>query len=69
MYEERDRKKIYSIDLSMNSNIEKMKTFLEEKESSDVFKRKIKIIKKHLKDKEHPLKILLELFTQELKNL
>ena len=63
MYQESDRKKIYSIDLSMNSNIEKMKTFLEEKESSDVFKRKIKIIKKHLKDKEHPLKILLELFT------
>lgn len=50
MFDERDRRKIYSVDLSSSSNYDKIKTFLDVKEATDLFKRKVKIIKKHLQN-------------------
>ncbi|CDW84849.1 UNKNOWN [Stylonychia lemnae] len=45
---------------------DKIKTFLEKKETNDLFRRKIKIIKKHLRNTQHPLRILIDLFAVEL---
>ena len=59
------KQKAFSLNLNdrpgtFNTSIERMKSIFEVKKSTDLFKRKLKIIKKHLKDTFHPLRILLD---------
>lgn len=52
-----------------SSNFEKMKTFFDDREKTDLFKRKIRIIRRHFKHTSHPLRILLDLFAVQLKEM
>jgi len=39
---------------------------IENKKSTEIFKRKVKVIKRHFKNESHPLRMLSDLFGDEL---
>lgn len=47
----------------------KFQDFLEMKKANDLFKRKVRIIKKHFKNAQHPLRMLADLFADEIENI
>lgn len=42
---------------------------LDQRRSTDLFKRKVQIIKRHFKNTTHPLRMLADLFADELENI
>ena len=47
----------------------RMQNFMANKKENDLFKRKVSIIKRHFKNAQHPLRILADLFADELEKL
>jgi len=42
---------------------------IENKKSTEIFKRKVKVIKRHFKNSQHPLRMLADLFADELQKI
>eukprot|EP00347_Sterkiella_histriomuscorum_P000939 403373947 len=58
----------FSEDVARSQRVreDKIKDFLKNTQDNDLFKRKLKIIQKHMKNRNHPLKVLIELFGDQL---
>jgi ABC-type dipeptide/oligopeptide/nickel transport system ATPase subunit len=46
-----------------------MQLLIENKKSTEIFKRKVKVIKRHFKNSQHPLRMLADLFADELQKI
>jgi hypothetical protein len=60
---------IYNLMTSVAQNNFKLQNFLELKKENELFRRKVKIIKRHFKNSQHPLRMLADLFAEELERI
>jgi hypothetical protein len=51
------------------SQLERMQQLMENKKNTELFKRKVKIIKRHFKNSSHPLRMLVDLFGDVLQRI
>lgn len=51
------------------SHLERIKLLIENKKTTEIFKRKVKVIKRHFNNSQHPLRMLTDLFGDELQRI
>ena len=51
------------------SHLERILLLIENKKATEIFKRKVKVIKRHFNNRQHPLRMLTDLFGDELQRI
>jgi hypothetical protein len=51
------------------SHLERIQLLIENKKTTEIFKRKVKVIKRHFNNSQHPLRMLTDLFGDELQRI